>query len=113
MYSIHSKHTHMKMVTKCFCLKAHANASKCVFKNTIKYIYVVEEPTSQHQSHSLFMVYTFKYEAIFVIVHAQVTKTTQYTTSNFLCSKQKVQTLILALKLQTVIYAKNIFTKFT
>ena len=61
-----------------------------VFKNTIAHIYVALEPTSQHQSHSLFMIYTFKYEAIFGIVQVQVVKITPYTTSNFLCSRQKV-----------------------
>ena len=42
--------------------------------------------TNQHQSQSLFRVYTFNYEAICVIVQVQVVKTTQHTTSSFLCS---------------------------
>ena len=40
-------------------------------------------------------MYTFNHEAICIIAQLQVVQTTQYTTSSFLCSTQKVQTLTL------------------
>ena len=53
-----------------------------VFKNTITYIHATLIRNQPIPIKSLFKVYTFIYEAIFVIVQVHVVKTTKYTTSN-------------------------------
>ena len=64
------------------------NTCKCFQKLCLgKITYMQHQNTiSQQQSQSLFKVYTFRYEAIFVIVQVQVVKTTQHTTSSNLYS---------------------------
>jgi hypothetical protein len=77
----------MQMVIKCLSLKTHANASKiCVSKhNYIHTCSIKTQPTNTTYE----LVYTFEYDAIFVILQDQVVIPTKYTRTNLLCSSKK------------------------
>jgi hypothetical protein len=58
---------------------------KFVFQNTITYIHVASKHNQPTPLTNL--VYTFEYDAIFVILQVQVVIPTKYTTTNFFVLK--------------------------
>ena len=69
-----------------------------MFKNTIANIHVATtQPVDTNQKVCLEFTHFDVKQFFFVIVQVQVAKTTRCTTSNLLCSRQKVQTRTLTL----------------